>query len=376
MKEIYLDNSATTRISVEALNEYTECSLNYYANPSSLHKSGFLAEKQVEKARKLIMKALGAKNEKEVIFTSGGTEGDNLAIFGTVNAKNKIGKHIITSKIEHHAVLDCFKYLETQGYEVTYIAVDKLGRIDLKQLENAVRDDTILISIMTVNNEVGTIQPINEIRKIAKNATIHTDAVQAFGKIDLSQIDADLITVSAHKVHGPKGIGALYVKSGTKIKNVIFGGGQEWNLRSGTLNVPAISSFGVAVSQLIDEFEENNNYINELQNYLITRLNEIDDIIINSKDKGNIVNVSFNGIRGEVLLHYLEDKNIYVSTGSACNAKSTKISYVLEAMNIDRAYAEGAVRISLSKYNTKEEIDIAIEEIKSGVAFLRKFKRR
>ena len=371
-----MDNSATTKISDEALKEYTDCSIDFYANPSALHKAGFSAEKQVEKARKIIMKAFGAKNEKEIIFTSGGTEGDNLAIFGTVNAKCKIGKHLITSKIEHHAVLDCFKYLETQGYEVTYIDVDSYGYIDVEQLEKAVREDTILISIMTVNNEVGSVQPVNEIRKIAKNATIHTDAVQAFGKIDLSKIDADLITVSAHKAHGPKGIGALYVKNGTKIKNTVFGGGQEFGLRSGTLNVPAISSFGVAVNQLLEKFDENNSYINELQSYLIERLNEIEDIKINTKDKGNIVNVSFNGIRGEVLLHYLEDKNIYVSTGSACNAKSTKISYVLEAMNIDRCYAEGAVRISLSKDNNKEEIDILIDEIKSGVAFLRKFKRR
>lgn len=376
MKEIYFDNSATTKISEEALKEYTACSIDYYANPSALHKAGFSAEKQVEKARKIIMKAFGAKSEKEVIFTSGGTEGDNIAIFGAVSAKSKLGKHIITSKIEHHAVLDCFKYLETQGFEVTYIDVDSSGYVDLKQIENAVREDTILISIMTVNNEVGSIQPINEIRKIAKNATIHTDAVQAFGKIDLSKIDADLITVSAHKAHGPKGIGALYIKNGTKFKTTVFGGGQEFGIRSGTLNVPAISSFGVAVSQLLENFYDNNKYINELQKYLIERLNEIDDIKINSVDHGNIVNASFCGIRGEVLLHYLEDKNIYVSTGSACNAKSTKISYVLEAMNIDRKYAEGAIRISLSKFNTKEEIDIVINEIKTGVTFLRKFKRR
>lgn len=376
MKEIYFDNSATTKISEEALKEYTACSIDYYANPSALHKAGFSAEKQVEKARKIIMKAFGAKSEKEIIFTSGGTEGDNIAIFGAVSAKSKLGKHIITSKIEHHAVLDCFKYLETQGFEVTYIDVDSSGYIDLKQIENSVREDTILISIMTVNNEVGSIQPINEIRKKAKNATIHTDAVQAFGKIDLSKIDADLITVSAHKAHGPKGIGALYIKNGTKFKTTVFGGGQEFGIRSGTLNVPAISSFGVAVNQLLENFDDNNKYINELQKYLIERLNEIDGIKINSVDHGNIVNVSFCGIRGEVLLHYLEDKNIYVSTGSACNAKSTKISYVLEAMNIDRKYAEGAIRISLSKFNTKEEIDIVINEIKTGVTFLRKFKRR
>ena len=376
MNEIYFDNSATTKISEIALNKYIETSNLFYANPASLHKAGFLAEKEVDKARKILMKALGGKNEKEIIFTSGGTESDNLAILGTAMARSKSGKHLITSKIEHHAVLDCFKYLETQGFEVTYIDVDEKGIINFEQLKNAVRDDTILISVMTVNNEVGSIQPINSLRSIAKNATIHTDAVQAFGKIDLSSLDVDLISVSAHKVHGPKGVGALYIKSGTKIKNTVFGGGQEWNMRSGTLNVPAICAFGVAVNDIITNFDNYNQYINDLGQYFISELLKIEDVQINSVNLGNIINVSFKDIRGEVLLHYLEEKNIYISTGSACNAKSTKISYVLEAMNVPRNYAEGAVRISLSRYNTKEEIDIAINEIKNGVMFLRKFKRR
>ena len=272
MNEIYFDNSATTKISEIALNKYIETSNLFYANPASLHKAGFLAEKEVDKARKILMKALGGKNEKEIIFTSGGTESDNLAILGTAMARSKSGKHLITSKIEHHAVLDCFKYLETQGFEVTYIDVDEKGIINFEQLKNAVRDDTILISIMTLNNEVGSIQPINSLRSIAKNATIHTDAVQAFGKIDLSSLDVDLISVSAHKVHGPKGVGALYIKSGTKIKNTVFGGGQEWNMRSGTLNVPAICAFGVAVDDIITNFDNYNQYINDLGQYFISEL--------------------------------------------------------------------------------------------------------
>lgn len=376
MKEIYFDNSATTKISEDALNKYIEISKLQYANPSSLHKAGFLAEKEVENARKILLKAFGTKNEKEIIFTSGGTESDNIAIFGTVLARSREGKHIITSKTEHHAVLDCFTFLENRGYDVTYLDVDKQGVISIEQLKNAVRDDTVLISIMAMNNETGAVQPISKVKEYAKNATVHTDAVQAFGKMDLSQLNADLISVSAHKIHGPKGVGALYIKSGTKIKNTVFGGGQEWNLRSGTLNVPGICAFGSAVEELLENFDADNKIYQDLYEYFINRIKEIDDVVINSSHKGNIINVSFKGIRGEVLLHYLEEKNIFISTGSACNAKSTKISYVLDAMNIDKITAEGAVRISFSKDNTFEEIDIAVNEIKNGVAFLRKFKRR
>lgn len=376
MKEIYFDNSATTKISENALNKYIEISKMQYGNPSSLHKAGFLAEKEVENARKILMKAFGTKNEKEIIFTSGGTESDNIAILGTVLARSREGRHIITSVTEHHAVLDCFTFLEGKGYDVTYLDVDRQGIINLDQLKNAIRDDTILISIMTMNNETGTIQPINEVKKYAKNATVHTDAVQAFGKLDLSQSNADLISVSAHKIHGPKGVGALYIKSGTKIKNTIFGGGQEWNLRSGTLNVPGICAFGCAVEELLENYETDNKKYLDLYEYFVSKLTEIDDVVINSAHKGNILNTSFKGIRGEVLLHYLEEKSIFISTGSACNAKSTKISYVLDAMNIDKTTAEGAVRISFSKDNTFEEIDIAVNEIKNGVEFLRKFKRR
>ena len=376
MKDIYFDNSATTRISEQALNKYIETSKLQYANPASLHKAGFLAEKEVENARKSLMKAFGSKNEKEIIFTSGGTESDNIAILGTALARTREGKHIITSKTEHHAVLDCFDFLESRGYEVTYLDVDDIGVINIEQLKNSVREDTILISVMTMNNETGTVQPINQIKEIAKNATVHTDAVQAFGKLDLSELTADIISVSAHKIHGPKGVGALYIKSGTKIKNTVFGGGQEWNLRSGTLNVPGICAFGCAVEDLLINFKSDNKKYIELYDYFIQKIAAIDDVVINSPHKGNILNVSFKGIRGEVLLHYLEDKNIFVSTGSACNAKSTKVSYVLDAMKIDKLTAEGAIRISFSKYNTLEEIDIAVNEIKCGVEFLRKFKRR
>lgn len=377
MNGIYLDNSATTKILDSALDEYIKVSNDYYENPSSLHSAGYEAEKIITRARKIVGKSLGAKNDSEIIFTSGGTESDNIAILGVARALNKQGKHIITSKIEHHAVLDCCKYLESIGYDVTYLDVNSDGVIDMNQLASCVRDDTILISIMCVNNEVGAIQPINEIRKYAKNAVIHTDAVQAYSKIDLSTIDADLISVSAHKIFGPKGTGALYIKKGTKIKNISFGGGQEFEIRSGTLNTPAIASFSKAVEFIQDNFQQNNKKLNELSVYFKEKLSEnIDNIKFNGNQDGGIINVSFTGIRGEVLLHYLEGKNIFVSTGSACNAKSTKISYVLESMNIPRDIAEGAIRISLSVFNTFDEIDYAVKSIAEGVEFLRKFKRR
>lgn len=376
MQDIYFDNSATTKILEQSLNIYTEASENLYANPSSLHSAGLKAERRVEEARKIISGTFDAGND-EIYFTSGGTEGDNIAILGSALARRKDGNHIITSRIEHHAVLDCFKFLEEMGFSVTYIDVDKKGVIDIDQLENSVTDKTILISVMTVNNETGVLQPINAIRKIAKNATIHTDAIQAYGKVDLRQIDADLISVSSHKVYGPKGIGALYVKKGTKIKNTVFGGGQEKNLRSGTLNTPAILAFANSVEYMSDNFNLFVNHNKKMSDYMKSELiKKVNDISFNGDSDLGILNVSFKGIRGEVLLHYLESKGIYISTGSACNSKSTRTSYVIDAMGVSREYAEGAVRFSFGMYNTEDEIDIAVKEIANGVEFLRKYKRR
>ena len=376
MDKIYFDNSATTKINDDALRTYNDISMNYYENPSSLHKGGLESEKIIDKCRKIIADSLCALPE-EIIFTSGGTESDNIAILGVAFAMEKTGKHLITSKIEHHAVLNTFKYLEKKGFEVTYIDVDSSGVIDFEQLKNSVRDDTTLISIMLMNNEVGTIQPVDKIKSIAKNAYVHTDAVQAYGKVDFKHINADLISVSSHKVHGPKGVGALYIKKGTKIVSTVFGGGQESNLRSGTHNTPGIAAFAKAVEIMSKNQMADIEHFKTLNVYFKKRITEeIPEIHFNGLSESNIVNVSFTGIRGEVLMHYLADKNIYVSTGSACNSKSTKISYVLESMNIPYNIAEGAVRFSFSNDNTIEEIDRAIPFIKSGTEFLLRFKRR
>lgn len=376
MNTIYFDNSATTRPLDEVVDIVANTMKNSYENPSALHSGGISVERLINQARSDISKTFHCKPD-EVIFTSGGTEADNLAILGVANAYSRKGKHVITSSIEHHAVLDCFKHLELNGFEVTYLDVNRDGIVDIEQLKNAVRDDTILISVMLANNETGTLQPIDKIRAVAKNAIIHTDAVQAYGKYDFSKLDVDLISVSAHKIHGPKGIGALVVKNNTKLSQISFGGGQERGIRSGTYNSEGILGFAKAACVAYENLNEHIVYLNDLCNYFKAKLtNNISDVIFNGINSVNVVSVSFSGVRGEVLLHTLEQKNIYVSTGSACNSKSTKISYVLKAMGINQSVAEGTIRVSFSVFNTKQEIDKAVEEIIEAVNFLRKFTRR
>ncbi len=375
LNTVYFDNSATTKIYKESLDRYIEISENLYENSAALHLGGINAEREIEKSRKIIAESFGAKPE-EIIFTSGGTEGDNMAILGVAYANIRKGKHIITSSIEHHAVLHTCQHLENEGFEITYIKPEKDGKINPINIKNAIRDDTILISIMTANNETGVFQPINEIKAMCGSITLHTDAVQAYGKTDMRNINADIITVSAHKIHGPKGIGAIFVKKGTKIKPIIFGGNQDGVLHSGTMNTPAICAFATAVEISEKESGFNIEYMKSLRQYAIDKLNVIDNILINGEDSVNVVSVSFKDVRGEVLLHSLESKGIYVSTGSACNSKSTDISYVIDSMNVPREYAQGTIRMSFSKYNTKDEIDFACEKIYESVNRLRRFKRR
>ena len=246
LKVIYFDNSATTRIYDEALNKYTDISKNFYENSSALHVGGINAEREIENNRKIIAQSFGVKQD-EIIFTSGGTEGNNMAILGVCNANQRKGKHIITTSIEHHSVLNTCKYLESIGFDVTYVNPDKNGKINVYDIKNSIKEDTILVSVMLSNNETGVMQPVNEIKEVCKDITFHTDAVQGYGKCNLKKINADIITVSAHKIHGPKGIGALYVKKGTKINPIIFGGNQDGVLHSGTMNTPSIASFGKAV---------------------------------------------------------------------------------------------------------------------------------
>lgn len=369
MTEVYLDNSATTKVSKTVADKIYDMLLNNYGNPSSLHLKGLEAQHSVEYARNIVAKSLGV-NSSEIYFTSGGTEANNMAVIGTALCKQRIGKRIITSAVEHSSVLEACKYLESIGFEVIYLPVEKDGAVSVESIENAVDENTILISIMYVNNETGAIQPVEKIPRIIKKAnspaTFHIDAVQAFGKIPFknTKLKADLISVSAHKIHGSKGVGALYVRKGVRITPRQFGGEQQSKLRPGTESSPLICGFG----QAVEEIDYNNNTsVKGVNVYLRKKLGEIDDIVINSPENAleYILNISVKGIKSETMLHFLEEHKIYVSSGSAC-AKG-KQSHVLQAMGIDKTLSDSALRISFSKYNTKDDVDMFVETIKQGI---------
>ncbi len=371
---VYLDNSATTR-QYERVTEVMKTSMEEnYGNPSSLHKLGLAAEKQMRQSRKTVADSLGAK-EDEVFFTSGGTESDNTALFGVARARKRTGKKIITTKVEHPAVMESCKALEAEGFQVEYIGVDDKCRLNMEELHAAINEDTILISIMAVNNETGTIMPIEEIAKIKENALLHTDAVQAYGKISLEHTGADLISVSGHKIHGPKGIGALYVRKGIRLPAFVVGGGQERHMRSGTENVPAILGFGEAVEISQKTFAERVRTMGKAREHLLAGLlDQVPDIKINSPDDGavSVLNISFLGTRGEVLLHTLEQDDIYVSTGSACSSNKKGRSHVLSAMGLTDKEIEGAIRFSFNEFNTIEEMDYVIDKVKNAVSRFRR----
>lgn len=386
MQELYLDNSATTRVYDDVIGIMMDYHRNKYGNPSSLHRMGIEAEKGVKNARDILAKFLNVE-EKEIIFTSGGTEGNNMAIMGVINRHRRKGKHIITSKIEHPSVLNVFKELEKADFEVNYLDVDDKGLIDLEQLEACIKNDTILVSIMMVNNEIGTIQPIQQIGKVIKkrnkDCIFHVDGVQALGKIHCNpkEMGIDLLTMSSHKLHGPKGVGALYIDNRIPIHPIIFGGEQETGLRSGTENVPGIVGFGKAIEIIGDHFEENMTYLYQLRETTRRRiLEEIDHFRINGSDNDqeiapHILSVSFKWIKGEVLLHFLEQDGIYVSTGSACSSKR-KGSHVLSNVGLDDGYIDGTIRISFSVFNRENEIDYLLTSLKNHVERLRKIMRR
>ncbi len=376
--EIYLDNSATTKPYKEVVDKMVYALTEQYANPSSVHRKGVLVEKEIKNARKEIAKYTGAK-DKEIFFTSGGTESNNIIIRGTAYANHRSGKHLITTKIEHPSVLNTFKDLEKDGYEVTYLDIDDNGLISFEDFKRALREDTILVSIMHVNNEVGAIQPVDKIgkylSKLKRKVYLHVDAVQSFGKIDFkpSKYNIDLMSVSGHKIHGPKGIGFVYIKENTKIKSIVTGGGQENAFRSGTENVPGIFGLCEAVRITMENLKDNIDKINTLKELLLNEINSnIDDIKVNSAEDGvcHILNVSFIGIKGEILLHYLEEDNIYVSTGSACSSKK-KGSHVLIEMGLSNKEIEGAIRFSLSSMNKEEDVKKAVRIIKKKVEELR-----
>ena len=380
--EAYLDNSATTQCFEEVRDIVVKTMMEDYGNPSAMHKKGVEAEQYVKDATEKIAKTLKVQ-EKEIYFTSGGTESDNWAIKSTAQRLKEKGKHIITSKIEHHAVLNSCAYLETQGFEVTYLDVDSEGIVDLDQLEESIREDTILVSCMMVNNEIGAIEPIEEIAKIIKaknpNTIFHVDAIQAYGKLPIvpKNMGIDLLSTSGHKIHGPKGIGFLYIKEGTKISPIIFGGGQQKGMRSGTENVPGIVGLAVACEKMIGKNYENAEKIREVKEYFQERIKEIEDIKDNSGKAPHVASISFKKLRSEVLLHALEDREIYVSSGSACSSnKKQAVSGTFNAIAFSDEFKDGTLRFSFSIENTKEEVDETIKALKELVPMLRRFVRK
>ncbi|MBP7247811.1 MAG: cysteine desulfurase NifS [Negativicutes bacterium] len=379
MKQIYFDNAATTAVEPEVVETMLPYFTEAFGNASSPHGYGRSARKEMEKARDQVASLIGAQPE-EIIFTSGGTESDNLALFGVLEAQEKKGKHIITSLVEHHAVLHTCEYLEKIGKaEVTYLPVDENGLVDPQAVEKAIRPDTVLISIMLANNEIGTIQPIAEIGKIAKKhqVTLHTDAVQAVGAIsvDVNELNVDLLTLTAHKIYGPKGIGALFVRKGTRIKPLIHGGSHERNLRAGTESVVQIIGLGKAAEIAQRELKENGERITKLRDYIVS---EVLEKIPYSRLNGdgirrlpNNVNMSFSFLEGEALLLMLDMKGIACSSGSACTSGSLDPSHVLLAIGLDHETAHGSLRITLGRHSTKEEADYLIQELPPIVARLR-----
>lgn len=381
---IYLDNCATTAMRKEVIEEMVIALEEDFGNPSSLHKLGFNVEKKITNARKIISDYLKV-NEKEIYFTSGGTESNNLAIGSAINKMKNRGRHIITTKIEHPSVLAVFKNLEKQGYKVSYLGVDKYGYIDLAKLSEIISDETILVSIMQVNNELGSIENIEEIGNIikAKNPEIifHVDGVQGFGKIEfnLRKSKLDLYSFSSHKIHGPKGMGGLYINEKLKLEPVVFGGNQERGFRSGTENAPSIIGFGKAVEIMKNNFEEESSCVKMINSYFREKVAEIEDIRINTSRENSspyIINLSINNIRGEVLVHYLEQSEIFVSTSSACSSNDTKKSHVLQSIGLDNKEIEGSIRVCFSHDISKEDIDKTIDEMKKAVEEIREIIMR
>lgn len=371
--EVYLDNAATTRPYDEVLDYMDNVSRLYYGNPSSLHRKGIEAEKLIKRARETLADSLGVLS-KEIYFTSGGTESINTALKGYLEANQRKGRHIITSEIEHPATLETCRQLEEKGFIVDYIGVGADGVIKLNELEDKLNEDTALISIMLVNNETGAIQPIDKIAAVKRaknnNTVLHVDAVQGYGKLDIrpEKSGIDLLSLSSHKIHGPKGVGALYVDKNIKIKPIIFGGGQETLLRSGTENVPGICGFGLAAEKAYTEIENSALKIGSLKELFINLIKDSDIgeymILSNENASPYIINIAFADTKSEVMLHHLEEKGIFVSAGSACSSKKKKHSHVLTAMNVKQREIEGAIRFSFSIFNNEKEILYTIEAIK------------
>lgn len=378
MKRVYLDNSATTKVDDEVVNAMLPFFTEKYGNPSSLYTLGRESHEAIEAARQQVASAIGA-NPAEIIFTSGGTEADNIAIIGSAMANKKKGNHIITSAIEHPAVLETCRYLEKEGFKVTYVPVTPEGIIKIDELEAAITKETTLITVMQVNNEIGSIQPIAEIGKIAKEkgVKLHTDAVQAMGKVkvDVNGLGVDMLSISGHKIHGPKGVGVLYVRKGTPVRSLVHGGGHERGIRSGTENAPGIVGIGKACEIMTRDFDRNVAHMTRLRDKLMDGLLKIEHSRLNgprgAKRSPNNVNVSYSFIEGESMVLLLDMAGIEVSTGSACSSKKLEPSHVLLSCGLPAEEAHGSLRMTNSKYSTEEDVDYVLETLPGIVARLR-----
>lgn len=383
--EVYLDNSATTKCLPEVAALMTHIMCEDYGNPSSMHRKGVESEKYVRYAKEVIAKCMKVQ-EKEILFTSGGTESDNIALIGGAYANYRAGRHIITTRIEHPAVLQTCAYLEEQGFAVTYLPVDTNGVIRLADLEKAMTKNTILVSIMHTNNEVGAVQPIEQagelIKRMNPNTLFHVDAVQGFGKFRIypKRMHIDLLSVSAHKIHGPKGVGFLYINEKAKVRPIIFGGGQQRGMRSGTENVPGIAGMAKAIEEIFVDFEPKINYLYGIKERFVKGVSAMDGVRVNGPSgrdgAPHVVSVSIQGIRSEVMLHALEDKGIYVSAGSACSSNKPSVSATLKAIGVEKQYLDSTLRFSFSLYTTETEIDYTVRCMNELIPMLRHYTRK
>ena len=382
--EVYLDNSATTRCFDEVAQLMMKIMCEDYGNPSSMHHKGVEAEHYLRYARETLARILKS-NEKEILFTSGGTESDNIALIGTAMANHRTGRHLITTQIEHPAIMQTMRYLEDQGFQVTYLPVDRQGRIRLEDLQRAIRKDTILVSIMHTNNEIGTLEPVVEagelIKRINPGTVFHVDAVQGFGKFRIypSRMNIDLLSVSAHKIHGPKGAGFLYINDKVKISPIIYGGGQQRGMRSGTENVPGIAGLARAAELMYENLDADMERMYGLREMFIQGASQIENVQINGcmgkESAAHIVSLSVRGVRSEVLLHALEDRGIYVSAGSACASNKPQPSATLKAIGIERDLLESTIRFSFSIFTTEEEIRYTLQTLHDIIPTLRRYTR-
>ncbi len=398
--QAYLDNSATTRCFDSVRETMSDIMDQTFGNPSSMHMVGIEAENQVKKAKKIIADTLKV-TEQEIFFTSGGTESDNLALVGCAMANKRAGMHLITSRIEHPAILETMKYLSDQGFRITYLDTDQYGRVRLDQLEESVTGETILVSIMHVNNEIGSLQPLEEMAKLIheKNpkTLFHVDGVQGFGKYRIypKRMGIDLYSISGHKIHGPKGMGVLYINSKVKIHPIMFGGGQQKGIRSGTENVPGIAGLGQATQEIYTDFEMKMDRLYHQKQFFVSELLKLDGVTVNGIETiaaeygtglavteeavhataPHVISASFNGIRSEVLLHSLEDKGIYVSAGSACASNKPAVSETLKAIGLDKSLLDSTIRFSMSVETTTEELEYTLETLQELLPVLRKYTR-